>query len=62
MHFTRGSSSKTKANARRTGRFFRLLAAFDIVEETAEDTFKPTAFSYAIGDESTKVGASLQAA
>lgn len=43
-------------------RFFRLLAAFDIVEETAEDTFKPTAFSYAIGDESTKVGASLQAA
>ncbi|KAE8400606.1 S-adenosyl-L-methionine-dependent methyltransferase [Aspergillus pseudonomiae] len=43
-------------------RLFRLLAAFNVVEETAEDTFKPTAFSYAIGDESTKVRASLQAA
>lgn len=39
-----------------------MLSAFNIVEETAEDTFKPTAFSYAIGDESTKVCASLQAA
>ncbi|OJJ83933.1 uncharacterized protein ASPGLDRAFT_58335 [Aspergillus glaucus CBS 516.65] len=43
-------------------RLSRLLAAFYIVEETAEDKFKPTAFSYAIGDESTKVRASLQAA
>lgn len=43
-------------------RFFRLLAAFNVVEETAEDKFKPTPFSYAIGDESTKVRASLQAA
>ncbi|BAE54997.1 unnamed protein product [Aspergillus oryzae RIB40] len=43
-------------------RLFRLLAAFNVVEESAEDTFKPTAFSYAIGDESTKVRASLQAA
>lgn len=33
-----------------------------MVEETAEDKFKPTPFSYAIGDESTKVRASLQAA
>ncbi|KAL5334686.1 S-adenosyl-L-methionine-dependent methyltransferase [Aspergillus crustosus] len=43
-------------------RFFRLLAAFSVVEETGEDKFKPTPFSLAIGDESTKVRASLQAA
>ncbi|KXG46561.1 Winged helix-turn-helix transcription repressor DNA-binding [Penicillium griseofulvum] len=43
-------------------RLFRLLAAFNVVEETAEDRFKPTPFSNAIGDESTKVRASLQAA
>lgn len=43
-------------------RLFRLLAAFNVVEETGEDTFKPTPFSHAIGDESTKVHASLQAA
>ncbi|KAL4892380.1 S-adenosyl-L-methionine-dependent methyltransferase [Aspergillus ambiguus] len=43
-------------------RLFRLLAAFNVVEETAEDKFQPTAFSYAIGDERTKVRASLQAA
>ncbi|KAL3477928.1 S-adenosyl-L-methionine-dependent methyltransferase [Aspergillus californicus] len=42
-------------------RFFRLLAAFNVVEETGVDRFKPTPFSYAIGDESTKVRASLQA-
>ncbi|KAJ5519626.1 Winged helix-turn-helix transcription repressor DNA-binding [Penicillium fimorum] len=43
-------------------RLFRLLAAFNVVEETAEDRFKPTPFSNSIGDESTKVRASLQAA
>ncbi|KAJ5935381.1 hypothetical protein N7466_004928 [Penicillium verhagenii] len=43
-------------------RLFRLLAAFNVVEETGEDTFKPTPFSFAIGDESTKVRASLEAA
>ncbi|KAJ6080801.1 hypothetical protein N7499_005675 [Penicillium canescens] len=43
-------------------RLFRLLAAFNVVEETLEDTFKPTPFSYAIGEESTKVRASIQAA
>ncbi|OIW26351.1 S-adenosyl-L-methionine-dependent methyltransferase [Coniochaeta ligniaria NRRL 30616] len=43
-------------------RLFRLLAAFNVVEETGEDTFKPTPFSLAIGDESTKVRASLEAA
>ncbi|KAF4990919.1 hypothetical protein FGRMN_8157 [Fusarium graminum] len=43
-------------------RLFRLLSAFNVVEETAQDTFKPTPFSYAIGDESTKVRASLEAA
>ncbi|RGP79436.1 hypothetical protein FLONG3_2491 [Fusarium longipes] len=43
-------------------RLFRLLAAFNVVEETGQDTFKPTPFSYAIGDESTKVRASLEAA
>ncbi|KAF5866541.1 hypothetical protein ETB97_011426 [Aspergillus alliaceus] len=43
-------------------RLFRLLAAFNVVEESAEDSFKPTEFSFAIGDESTKVRASLQAA
>ncbi|KAH8903839.1 S-adenosyl-L-methionine-dependent methyltransferase [Coniochaeta sp. PMI_546] len=43
-------------------RLFRLLAAFNVVEETGEDTFQPTPFSYAIGDESTKVRASLEAA
>ncbi|KAJ9400234.1 hypothetical protein DTO282F9_2702 [Paecilomyces variotii] len=42
------------------GRFFRLLAAFNVVEETREDRFKPTLFSLAIGDESTKVRAALQ--
>jgi hypothetical protein len=44
------------------GRLFRLLAAFNVVEERAEDKFKPIPFSYAIGDDSTKVRASLQAA
>ncbi|RDW61789.1 uncharacterized protein DSM5745_10461 [Aspergillus mulundensis] len=43
-------------------RFFRLLAAFNVVEETGVDRFTPTPFSFAIGDESTKVRASLQAA
>ncbi|KAL4802532.1 O-methyltransferase-domain-containing protein [Aspergillus unguis] len=43
-------------------RFFRLLAAFNVVDETGEDRFKPTPFSLAIGDETTKVRASLQAA
>ncbi|KAJ5585115.1 uncharacterized protein N7459_004915 [Penicillium hispanicum] len=43
-------------------RLFRLLAAFYVVEETGEDKFKPTPFSAAIGDESTKVRASLEAA
>ncbi|PKS08432.1 hypothetical protein jhhlp_005143 [Lomentospora prolificans] len=43
-------------------RLFRLLVAFNVVEETAEDKFKPTPFSLAIGDESTKVRASLEAA
>lgn len=43
-------------------RLFRLLAAFNVVEETGENTFKPTAFSHAIGDESTQVRASLEAA
>ncbi|CRL22345.1 O-methyltransferase, COMT, eukaryota [Penicillium camemberti] len=43
-------------------RLFRLLAAFNVVEETGEDKFKPTPFSNAIGDESTKVRASIQAA
>ncbi|KAJ5561303.1 hypothetical protein N7535_004230 [Penicillium sp. DV-2018c] len=43
-------------------RLFRLLVALNVVEETAEDRFKPTPFSIAIGDESTKVRASLQAA
>lgn len=37
------------------GRLFRLLAAFSVVEETAEDTFKPTPFSLAIGNEKTRV-------
>lgn len=46
----------------KTGRLFRLLAAFNVVEETGQDKFKPTPFSLAIGDPSTKVGASLQAA
>ncbi|EXK96623.1 hypothetical protein FOQG_02065 [Fusarium oxysporum f. sp. raphani 54005] len=44
------------------GRLFRLLAAFYVVEEAGVDTFKPTPFSYIIGDESTKVRASLEAA
>ncbi|CAH0045057.1 unnamed protein product [Clonostachys solani] len=43
-------------------RLFRLLAAFNVVEEVGVDTFKPTPFSAAIGDESTKVRASLEAA
>ncbi|KAL5360168.1 S-adenosyl-L-methionine-dependent methyltransferase [Aspergillus floccosus] len=43
-------------------RLFRLLAAFNVVEETGEDRFKPTPFSFAIGDDRTRVRASLQAA
>lgn len=43
-------------------RLFRLLAAFNVVEETGEDLLKPTPYSHAIGDESTKVQATLQAA
>ncbi|CAH0025824.1 unnamed protein product [Clonostachys rhizophaga] len=43
-------------------RLFRLLAAFNVVEEVGVDTFKPTPFSAAIGDENTKVRASLEAA
>ncbi|KAJ5707072.1 hypothetical protein N7488_006873 [Penicillium malachiteum] len=43
-------------------RLFRLMAAFNIVEEAGEDRFKPTPFSFAIGDDSTKVRASLEAA
>ncbi|PYI33452.1 putative O-methyltransferase [Aspergillus indologenus CBS 114.80] len=43
------------------GRLLRLLAAFDVVEQTAADRYKPTSFSYAIGDERTKVRALLQA-
>ncbi|CAI7666883.1 unnamed protein product [Penicillium manginii] len=43
-------------------RLFRLLAAFNVVEEIGEDKFKPTPFSLAIGNESTKVRASLHAA
>ncbi|KAF5975967.1 O-methyltransferase [Fusarium bulbicola] len=43
-------------------RLFRLLAAFYVVDGTDVDTFNPTPFSYAIGDESTKVRASLEAA
>ena len=50
------------AHMGRAGRLFRLLAAFYVVEETGEDQFKPTPFSSAIGDESTKVRASLEAA
>ncbi|KAJ9347741.1 hypothetical protein DTO027B9_8892 [Paecilomyces variotii] len=41
-------------------RFFYLLAAFNVVEEMREDRFKPTLFSLAIGDESTKVRAAIQ--
>jgi len=44
-----------------SGRLFRLLSAFNVVKETGEDRFEPTAFSLAIGDESTKVRASLEA-
>lgn len=44
------------------GRLFRLLAAFYVVEETGQDTFNPTPFSYAIGNDSTKVRPSLEAA
>lgn len=49
-----------KSHGRCVGRLFRLLAAFNVVKEIAEDKFEPTPFSYAIGDESTKIQASLQ--
>ncbi|GKZ96794.1 hypothetical protein AnigIFM59636_011310 [Aspergillus niger] len=42
-------------------RFLRLLAAFNVVEETGPDKYKSTPFSYAIGDDSTKIKATLQA-
>ncbi|KAK3328779.1 O-methyltransferase-domain-containing protein [Apodospora peruviana] len=42
-------------------RLFRLLAAFNVVDESGVDKFKPTPFSQAIGDEKTKVRASLEA-
>ncbi|CAI4215807.1 unnamed protein product [Parascedosporium putredinis] len=35
-------------------RLFRLLVAFNVVEETGPDSYKPTPFSSSIGDESTK--------
>ncbi|KAJ5135064.1 uncharacterized protein N7515_004342 [Penicillium bovifimosum] len=54
--------SSTWLTKNTTGRLFRLLVAFNVVEETAQDRFIPTPFSNAIGDESTKVRASLQAA
>ncbi|KAM7223204.1 O-methyltransferase domain containing protein [Rhypophila decipiens] len=54
------SSAEVTSNLLR--RLFRLLAAFNVVEETDVDTFKPTPFSDAIGDEKTKVRASLEAA
>ncbi|KAJ5107932.1 hypothetical protein N7456_004607 [Penicillium angulare] len=38
------------------------LLPFNVVEESGVDTYKPTPFSFAIGDESTKVRASLEAA
>ncbi|KAH8645766.1 putative O-methyltransferase [Xylariales sp. PMI_506] len=41
-------------------RFFRLLAAVNIVEETGEDKFKSTPLSYAIGDEKSRIGAMIQ--
>ncbi|KAB5536134.1 hypothetical protein GE09DRAFT_1249686 [Coniochaeta sp. 2T2.1] len=40
-------------------RFCRLLAAFNVVEETGEDTFQPIPFSLAIGNESTKYLATI---
>jgi len=43
-------------------RLFRLMAAANVVDETGEDTFQPTPFSLAIGDESTRVRHSLEAA
>ncbi|KAH7191821.1 S-adenosyl-L-methionine-dependent methyltransferase [Fusarium flagelliforme] len=42
-------------------RLFRIMAAFYVVEETGEDTFKPTPFSHAIGDENTGIRGSLEA-
>ncbi|KAJ4136518.1 hypothetical protein NW768_004133 [Fusarium equiseti] len=42
-------------------RLFRIMAAFYVVEETGEDTFKSTPFSYAIGDEATGIRGSLEA-
>ena len=37
------------------------MAAFYVVQETGEDTFKPTPFSHAIGDENTGIRGSLEA-
>jgi hypothetical protein len=42
-------------------RLFRIMAAFYVVEETAEDTFKPTPFSHAIGDENSGIRGSIEA-
>ncbi|KAK3381210.1 S-adenosyl-L-methionine-dependent methyltransferase [Podospora didyma] len=57
---TKLTTSEIELNLLR--RLFRLLATFNVVEETGLDTFKPTPFSFAIGDEATKVRASLEAA
>ncbi|KAK0722633.1 S-adenosyl-L-methionine-dependent methyltransferase [Lasiosphaeria miniovina] len=57
-----GVSGQPTHVARGLGRLFRLHVAFNVVEETGVDTYKPTPFSLAIGDESTKVRASLEAA
>ncbi|PWY83807.1 S-adenosyl-L-methionine-dependent methyltransferase [Aspergillus sclerotioniger CBS 115572] len=42
-------------------RFLRLLAAFNVIEEIGPDKYKSTPFSYAIGDESSEIRATLQA-
>ncbi|PYI02936.1 S-adenosyl-L-methionine-dependent methyltransferase [Aspergillus sclerotiicarbonarius CBS 121057] len=54
------SLTRLVADANLLRRFLRLLAAFNIVEETGPDKYKSTPFSYAIGDESTKIRATLQ--
>ncbi|KAH9991414.1 S-adenosyl-L-methionine-dependent methyltransferase [Xylariaceae sp. FL0662B] len=41
-------------------RLLRLLGATNIIEETGEDRYKPTEFSFAIGDKSSLIAQSIQ--
>lgn len=42
-------------NVDHAGRLLRHLAALNVLEETGADTYKPTSFSLALGDEASHI-------